>query len=446
MILVIGGGPAGRLAAMRLARAGREVTLVEKAGLGGQCLHHGCMVVCALSDVARTIRYAETLADLGVLDRPPRVSYPKLMAEMAKIQATITRVLDGETGEAGVRRLSGVGSLDGNIASVDGKRVEAEAVLAATGSRPAVPSVEGLDLPGVVHAHTLTAWKDLPARIAIVGGGVMAAEFAHIFSSFGAEVTILTRGGFLKGLEGPLRKQALKELAGVEIQEGARLAGIRGDGRVEALVVEKGRAEGEIPADGVFLATGLCPNSGGINGPAKGPLGEVVVDERMRTSIPGVYAAGDLTGPPYLTPVARMEGLVAADNILGRERRMDYRCIPQSLTLMNEFAWCSMEDGPSAGVGSPSPAGPFSFWAVPRGDTGYSGIRADPGDGRILSAALASPGASIAASYLSFLMRTGCTVQDFDEFLEVHPTTDGAFSLVRYLEEWMRFRKDGEKG
>ena len=120
---------------------------------------------------------------------------------------------------------------------------------------------------------------------------------------------------------------------------------------------------------------------------------------------------------------------------------MDYRCIPRSLTLMNEFAWCSLEDGPSAGVGSPSPAGPFSFWAVPQGNTGYSGIRADPEDGRILAASLAAPGASIVASYLAFLIRTGCTVQDFDEFIEVHPTTDGAFTLVRYLEEWMRFRK-----
>ena len=161
----------------------------------------------------------------------------------------------------------------------------------------------------------------------------------------------------------------------------------------------------------------------------------------MRTNIPGVYTAGDLTGPPYLTPVARMEGLVAADNILGRERTMDYRCIPQSFTLMNEFAWCSADPGSSAGTGCPSPAGPYSFWAVPKGNTGYSGVRADPEDGRIVSATLAAPGASIAASYLAFLIRTGCTVQDFDEFIEVHPTTDGAFSLIRYLDEWMRFRK-----
>jgi dihydrolipoamide dehydrogenase len=442
MILVIGGGPAGRLAAMRMARAGREVTLLERGGLGGQCLHHGCMVVCALADVARTIRYAGTLSELGVLDRPPRVSYPKLVGEMGKIQGTITRVLDAETREAGVACISPCeGSLEGRTALIDGKPVETEAVLAATGSRPAVPRVEGVDLPGVVTAHTLTAWKDLPARIAIVGGGVMAAEFAHIFHAFGAEVTILARSRFLKEMEGPLRKQALRELEGIEISEHSPLLRVEGAGRAEAVVVGGKAGEREIPADGVFLATGLVPNSGMIRGVEKGPLGEVVVDDRMRTSIPGVYAAGDLTGPPYLTPVARMEGLVAADNILGRERRMDYRCIPQSLTLMNEFAWCSDEDGPSAGTGCPSPAGPFSFWAVPKGNTGYTGIRASPQDGRILSASLAAPGASIAASYLAFLIRTGCTVQDFDEFLEVHPTTDGAFSLIRYLDEWIRNRR-----
>ncbi|MDD1667178.1 MAG: NAD(P)/FAD-dependent oxidoreductase [Methanomicrobiales archaeon] len=443
MILVIGGGPAGRLAAMRLARAGREVTLVERGGLGGQCLHHGCMVVCALSDVARTLRYARTLHGLGILDRePPGVSYGRLIAEMGKIQATITRVLDEETRSSGpVTVVRGEGSLDGRTPSIDGKPVEAEAVLAATGSRPVIPRVEGIDLPGVVTAHTLPAWKELPARIAVAGGGVMAAEFAHIFHAFGAEVTILARSTFLKGLDPHLMKQALRELEGVEICEHSPLSRIEGSGRAEAVVVGGEGREREMAADGVFLATGLTPNSGMIHGPEKGSQGEVLVDDHMQTSIPGVYAAGDVTGPPYLTPVARMEGLVAADNILGRERLMDYRCIPQSLTLMNEFAWCSLEDGPSAGVGCPSPAGPFSFWAVPSGNTGYTGIRASPGDGRILSAALASPGAAIVASYLSFLMRTGCTVQDFDEFLEVHPTTDGAFSLVRYLEEWMRLRE-----
>jgi dihydrolipoamide dehydrogenase len=442
MIAVIGGGPAGRLAAMRMARAGREVTLIDRGSLGGQCLHHGCMVVCALADVARTIRYAGTLSDLGVLDRPPQVSYPRLLDEMGKIQGIITRVLDEETRQAGVSCISrGEGSLEGSTAFVDGEPVEAEAVLLATGSRPAIPRVEGIHLPGVVTAHTLPAWRDLPPRIAIVGGGVMAAEFAHIFHAFGARVSVLARSGFLKGLDERLMRQALRELTGVEICEHSPLLRIGGSGHAEAVVVGGKGGEREIPADGVFLATGLTPNSEMIQGPEKGPLGEVVVDDCMRTSVPGVYAAGDVTGPPYLTPVARMEGLVAADNILGRERRMDYRCIPQSLTLMNEFAWCSLEDGRSASVGCPSPAGPFSFWAVPGGNTGWSGIRADPDDGRILSATLAAPGASIVASYLAFLIRTGCTVQDFDEFIEVHPTTDGAFSLVRYLEEWMRFRR-----
>jgi dihydrolipoamide dehydrogenase len=441
MILVIGGGPAGRLAAMRMARAGREVTLLEKGNLGGQCLHHGCMVVCALSDVARTIRYAATMSDLGVLDRPPRVSYPKLMEEMGKIQGTITRVLDGETKEAGVCVSRCEGRLEGRIPFIDGKPVDAEAVIVATGSRPMIPRAGGIDLPGVVTAHSLGSWKDFPARIAVVGGGVMAAEFAHIFHAFGAEVTILARSAFLKDLDQRLRQQAVKELTGVRISQHSPLLRVEGSGRVGSVVIGGKEGEREIPADGVFLATGLTPAADMIQGPEKGPLGELVVDDRMQTSIPGVYAVGDVTGPPYLTPVARMEGLVAADNILGRERRMDYRCIPQSLTLMNEFAWCSAEDGPSAGTGCPSPAGPFSFWAVPQGNTGWSGIRADPKDGRILSTALASPGASIIASYLAFLIRTGCTVRDFDEFIEVHPTTDGAFSLIRYLDEWMRFRK-----
>ncbi|MDD1652100.1 MAG: NAD(P)/FAD-dependent oxidoreductase [Methanomicrobiales archaeon] len=439
MIVVIGGGPAGRLGAMRLARAGREVTLVDRGGVGGQCLHHGCMVICALSDVARTLTYTRSLKDLGVLDAVPRVSFPALMAELRKIQDQIEAVLDEETRQAGVTVLTGrEGRLNGRHVSIDGKDVKADAVLLATGSRPVIPEVEGGDLPGIVNAHTLGTLPGIPESLAIIGGGVMGAEYAYIFRALGSEVHLFARSGFLRDLDPRLREEALRELRGVHVHEHRTLVRFTGEKAVEAVVTLGKDGGADTAADAVILATGLAPNTGTIRGLDLGPLGEVVVDDRMQSSVPGVFAAGDVTGPPYLTPVARMEGMVAADNILGKDRKMDYRCIPQSLTLFHELAWCRRDCDGHVALGAPSPAGPGSFWSVPAGATGFTKVEVDPENGRLCSIAAAAPGASILVSYLAFLMREGYTAEDFRDFLEVHPSTDGAFSLIRFAEEWLR--------
>ena len=442
MIVVIGGGPAGRLGAMRLARAGREVTLVDRGGVGGQCLHHGCMVICALSDVARTLTYARSMKDLGILDTVPRVSFPVMMAELRKVQGQIEAVLDDETREAGVTVCTGrEGRLDGRRVSIGGEEVQADAVLLATGSRPVIPEVKGVDLPGIVTAHTLGNLPDVPGRLAIIGGGVMGAEYAHIFHTLGSEVHLFARSGFLRELDPRLREEALRELRGVHVHEHRTLVRFHGGKAVESVVTEGKDGGTETGADAVLLATGLAPNTGTIRGLDLGPLGEVVVDDRMQTSVPEVFAAGDVTGPPYLTPVARMEGMVAADNMLGKDRRMDYRCIPQSLTLSHELAWCRRDCDGHVSLGAPSPAGPGSFWSVPAGATGFTKVEVDPEDGHLCSIAAAAPGASILVSYLAYLMREGCSAGDFRDFLEVHPSTDGAFSLIRFADEWLRSRK-----
>src|SRR5512145_3264363 len=114
MIVILGGGPAGRLASIRLATAGKEVLLIEKGGIGGQCLHFGCMPVCALNDVARLVQRARSFQDLGITDSAPSVNFPVLLSEMQKIQATIASILDKETREAGVEvRYGSEGRFDG---------------------------------------------------------------------------------------------------------------------------------------------------------------------------------------------------------------------------------------------------------------------------------------------------------------------------------------------
>ncbi|GAB6284056.1 MAG: NAD(P)/FAD-dependent oxidoreductase [Methanoregula sp.] len=444
MIVVLGGGPAGRIASIRLASAGKEVTLVESGGLGGiggQCLHFGCMPVCALTEVARTLDSARTYQNLGIVDAVPPVNFPRLITEMQAIQRKIASVLDSETKTAGVTIVYGkTGRLDGNRVFVGDELLEAESVIVATGSRPNIPALAGIDLPGVYTPHTLPGLAELPKELVIIGGSVMAAEFAYIFSRFGSQVTILSRSGFLKTLDRHLRAVAIKELSGVEIRENTRIRMIRGPAQVTAVDYDDEGGAMTIYADAVLVAAGLVPRSEQINGVDKGAMGEILVNDRMQTSVPSVYACGDVTGPPYFTPVARHEGLVAADNILGRERRMDCTYIPRSINLAHELAYCTTDAPGSASLAIPGPAGPGTFWSVPFGDTGLAKIMADPRTGEITGMCAAGPSGGLIAGYLSFLMQRHITVHDFETFIEVHPSTDGVYGLAKYTSEILRKR------
>jgi dihydrolipoamide dehydrogenase len=436
MIAVVGGGPAGRTAAIRLANGGAEVLLIDKGGLGGQCLHHGCMVVCALSDIARLLENARELAGLGIIDQVPTVDFPRILGEMQDVQATIRRVLDEETRGAGVEICSGKEAfVDGRRLSLDGERVSTDHILIATGSRPAIPNIPGAGLPGVITPHTIGDLKTLPPRLAIIGGGVVAAEFAYIFRQFGSEVEIICRSEFLKNVGERVRKAARAELRGVEISEYAPAEGIKRSG--EGLLVEI-RNSGEREADAVLLAAGLSPNTAQVRGLETGPSGEILVDAAMRTSVPGVYAAGDVTGPPYLTPVARRQGTIAADAILGRAREENVLPpVPQTIKLRNDHTFCDLAGAEETiSFGFPSPSGSGSFWWVPERYTGSSSLTIEP-DGRIVGFYAGAPCTSLMAPYLAYLLRAGVGVEALEDLIEVHPSTDGIYGLIRYAADWL---------
>jgi dihydrolipoamide dehydrogenase len=432
MIVILGGGPAGRLAAIRLATAGKEVVLIEKGGIGGQCLHFGCMPVCALNDVARLIQRAGSLKELGIVDSAPSINFPTLLCEMQKIQSTIASILDKETREAGVEiRYGSEGRFDGEQVVLGTERLDADAVILSTGSRPNIPAGPGISKKSVFTPHTLKTMERLPERLVIIGGGIMAAEFAYIFSRFGSKVTILSRSTFLKNLDEHLRKRALRELAGSDIREGSEVLTVEGvSGNLHLTLKNKGGA-GTLECDAVLVAAGLTPNSEMIEGVSKRPNGEIIVDEYMRTSIPCVYACGDVTGPPFLTPVARQQGIIAADNILGLHRKMDYDHIPQSLNLSYELAFCSDGNPHAKPLIIPGPAGPDTFWGVPASDTGLAKLMVAP-DGSISGMCTASPGGGLIAGYMALLMKHHFSVHDFSDFIEVHPSTDGIYGLAKY--------------
>jgi dihydrolipoamide dehydrogenase len=440
MIVVLGGGPAGRLAAMHLANSGKEVLLLERGVIGGQCLNFGCMVVCALNEAARVVRSARDLERLGVITGTPEINFPLLFREMQGVQKKIAGILDSETRSTGVEiRYNTDAILLGREVHLGGEVLQPDSVIAATGSSPVIPDIPGIARDGVYTPHTLAQMGRLPKKMVVLGGGVMAAEFAFIFSSFGCGVDLVARNDVLKVLDEKQRVIALKELEGVNIHSGTAMLTVNGDRRLSSVSVRTAdTTQRDIECDTLFIATGLAPRSENLHGIAKGPHGEVLVDNHMETSVKGVYAAGDVTGPPYLTPVARHEGIVAAENILGRETVLDYRFFPQSVSLASEHAFCSLPGNDTISVSLPGPAGPGTFWKVPFNATGLSKVSVVPETGLLRGVSVSGPGAGIITSYIAFLMQKGYTADDFSSFLEVHPETDGVHSLLNYLSDYLK--------
>jgi dihydrolipoamide dehydrogenase len=434
MIVVLGGGPAGRTAAIHLALNGEDVTLVERGELGGQCLHHGCMMVCALNDAARARGSVRNLRDLGIFTTVPDINFPRLLEQMRTIQAKIAGILDEETRGAGVNIIYGKeGRVAGRSVTVNGEDFPADSVIIATGSRPNVLDVPGITLPGVFSPQTLVRMPSIPREIVIIGGGIMAAEFAYIFQEFGAAVHLVSRSGFLKALDPKLASHARKELGETQVYEHFGVEAVEGRERAEGVRVSGRDGTSTIPCDTVFISAGLTPRSETIDGIRKGPNGEIVVDRQMRTSVREVFACGDVTGSPLLTPVARHEGLVAAENILGREVFMDYTRIPQSMSLFNEYAFVTADHPCAIAVSVPGPAGPGTFWSVPSGMTGFAKVGVDPDTGKLCGIHVAAPSAGIIAAYYAFLMQQDIGVKEFDNFIEVHPMADGVYPLMKFV-------------
>lgn len=427
MIIVVGGGPAGRMAALRLAGAGREVTILEKRALGGQCVHDGCMLVCALNDVARSIMSARHLEEMGILSGNVSVDYPALLEKLEATQDKLRYILNMETTGAGVKVEYGVeAEVRDGVVYVDGKPREAEAVIIAAGGQMNIPDVEGKDLPGTYNARTLRSMPALPKRLVIIGGGISAAEFAYIYAAFGCEVTLIARSSLLSMLPEPLLADARRDLSAVDIRENTPLEKILGTDHVEGVV-----AGGEtIPCDAVLFATGVKPESPFVSGVAKGADGAILVNEQMETSIPGVYAAGDIIGGKCFTPAARLQGFAAADAILGHPRNVDLSQIPFSVVLGLDYTVCPPKTAGEKET-MPNIAGPGSYWHVLDGTVGHMQLETGA-DGTILGFASSGPSTSLVGTYLGYLVRKGVTVHEFSPMLEVHPNSDGLYSLIRF--------------
>lgn len=422
-LVVVGGGSAGRTASIEAAELGADVTLIETDKIGGKCLNQGCMVVCGLNDVVKHVKANQRFKEFGITDSNPNINFEKVAEGIKNTTTKIRGVITHETEKAGVTIVMGTVKIEDGYVRVNETDYPYDKLIVATGSYAFIPNVKGKE-----YAKTYKEMLDytaVPEDLVVVGSGTIATEIAGIFSGLGSNVHMLCRGTFLKEVDEDIRNYIAEILLkDVYIHEHVDVEEIH-----EAGVTTN---HGEFKGD-VFLAVGMIPNSQAVKELVDtGKKGEIVVNQRMETSHENIYAAGDVVGGIGTTPVARMEGVVAARNACGITAEVDYRFIPSSITLRHDVSYINTGEESVEGH-IPGSAGPGAFWDVLNRETGMSKMSVDLETGEIKSISSISPSARTVLAYMSKFMRDGSKTYDFENFVETHPSTDAIYKLTRFF-------------
>lgn len=338
-LVVVGGGSGGVRAARMAAQRGARVALVESGALGGTCVNVGCIPKKLYSYAAHFAEAFEESHGFGWEGPPPTLNWEALKANRAREITRLNGVYRNLLLGAGVQLVTGHGELlDGHRVAVNGQTLSAAHLLLATGGTPTVPPVPGAEL--AVTSDAVFDLDPFPRRLVVVGGGYIACEFASIFHGLGAEVTQVHRGALpLTGFDEEVRAFITEEMrkAGVLQRLGRQVTGLGRQADGIRVALDDGNT---VMADHVLYATGRIPHTQGLGLAAAGVAvdgrGAIVVNERYQTSLPSVYALGDVTARVQLTPVALGEAMVVVDQLFGpapgkAPRGMGYELIPTAV-------------------------------------------------------------------------------------------------------------------
>jgi len=366
-VAIIGGGPGGYVAAERAGAAGLKVVLFEKKSLGGVCLNEGCIPTKTLLYGAKVYNYAVTGDHYGVYTEKPSFKYEEFVDRKDKVVKKLVGGIQGAMKGFKVEVVKAEAMIKGRSAegitiAADGKEFVARNLLICTGSEAAVPPFPGLKEAGdvIVTNREILALREQPKELVVIGGGVIGMEFAAFYSTLGTKVTVVE---MMPKILGPLDDEISTMLQGIYAKRGVNfclkcaVTGI--DGNAVVYKDPEGK-ECRISGDKILVSVGRRANISGfglenlgvdmlLNRGGK-PCG-IKVDEHMRTNIPNVYAAGDVTGFSMLAHTASREGEVAINNILGKEDRMRYNAIPGVVYTNPEVAGVGLTEAEAKAQG-----------------------------------------------------------------------------------------------
>jgi dihydrolipoamide dehydrogenase len=436
-VTVIGGGPGGYVAAIRAAQLGSGVVLVEKDLLGGTCLNRGCIptkAMLACSEVLDTIREAsgygievgEPVPDLkAMVERKEKIS--------AQLRNGIAQLLKANKVEVvkGYARLEAPDLV--KVEGEDGERIiETEKVIIATGSEPARLPTFDFDQPSVLTSTEGLELTEIPKRMIIVGSGVVGSEFATVFSSLGTEVIMVELMERILPTEDERISQQMKRILakrGITIHTRTTIEEVleyRPDG-----IKVKLSSGGELEAEKLLVSIGRSLNSGDLGlekvGVETGKRGEIVVDEKMETNIPGVYAIGDVVGGILLAHVASFEGICAAENAMGGDSRMDYDVVPACIFTEPEIASVGLTPAKAEEKCMETRIGRFMFGGLGKAlamgkAQGFVQLVVEAATDKVVGCQIMGPHASDLIHEVALAVKTGITADQVGSTIHAHPS------------------------
>ncbi len=444
--VVIGAGPGGYVAAIRLAQLGKKTALVEKESLGGVCLNWGCIPSKALIAAANLVEEIRAAADRGIVAEPPRVD----VAKLREFKDEVVKKMVG--GVAFLEKGNGVEVVKGTATFVapnavevsapgngEKTRLEAPALIVATGARPI--EIPGFKIDGkdVWSAKEAVALSEVPKRLVCIGGGIIGAELGTVYAKLGSQVTFLEAlPQILTGVEVEAVRMVQKGFRqrGVAVHVNAKAKGFERKG--DALVVHA-EVDGkplDVECDKILLGVGFRPNSEGIGldklGVKLDAKGHVAVNEQFRTSVPSIFAIGDLAGPPYLAHKAFKEAEIAAEAIAGMKSVKDWVALPGAIFTDPEIGVVGLSEEEARKAGYDPIVGKFGFGALGRAvaidhTDGFVKVVADRTSKLLLGATFCGPEASDLVAEAALALEMGAYLEDVALTIHAHPTLSEAF-------------------
>ncbi len=442
-VIVIGGGPGGYVAAIRAGQLGLKTLVVEKEAMGGVCLNWGCIPSKALIHAAGLVEKIRHAEKLGITTSGLAVDVPAMQrwkdGIVDRLTKGVSQLVRGAGGQIamGTARIVSAKRVAVTGAEGDERVYEArKGIVVATGTE--VIRIPGFEPDGevVVTAREAVSLQQVPKRMLVVGGGVIGLELGTVYHKLGCELTVVElTDQLLPGVDPDLVKVVHKRLEkrGARILLGAKASGLErtGAGARVTVLTREGKEE-SIEVDKVLVAVGFRPNSRGFGleelGVALDERGHVRVDERFQSSVPGIYAIGDVCGPPYLAHKASKEGEIAVEVIAGKKSVRDWRAMPAAIFTDPEVATVGLSERQAKEQGRQVLVGKFPFSASGRAmavteTDGFVKVIADAaGDHEILGIGIVGPEASDLISEGALAMEMCAFAEDVALTVHPHPT------------------------
>ena len=455
-LVILGSGSTAFAAALRAQELGKAAVMTEERTTGGTCVNRGCLPSKNLIEAAEIIHEARYPRYPGLTPAEIRLDFRRLIEQKDEIiHGYRTKKYESLTGGQFTVEKGHAEFVDDRSVQVDGKRITGEKILIATGSRPVVPSIEGLRDVHYLTSDLLTnddepiELRELPRSLIILGAGYIALELGQMFHRFGANVTIVKRSEQLLAHDyEPEVGEAIREAfesEGIQIIAGAVTRWVRQDGMAVTVNVETGGQTRELRTEKLLVATGRRPNSDNIGiekaGVELGKEGQVRVDEFLRTNVPHIFAGGDVigreVGSQMATPVGSQDGGIAAHNAFtdGELRRVRHRIIPRTIFTDPQIATVGLTEEGAISAGRNCWCNTVPISLVPRAGAirdmaGMIKMVADDDTEEVLGVSMVGNSAGEVIHEAAMGMRFHAKINDFIELLHVYPTMAEALKIV----------------